>query len=208
MKIMPKIVLAMLLCLTVTVSGCSVAWVSTLDNILVAAAPALINILQIIAIAKGAPVNGTLSAKITADAAAIKTLATSFAGASALAAPGACSQLQAAITTYSSDEAQVLALAQVSDPATQQKVIVLSSLVAGTISGILAVIPNCSQAAAARATLARSNAVPLPLKGFIASYNAKLVEKTGNAAVDTYTAKHKVHVHSGVVRALSLGMAY
>jgi len=189
-----------------TVAGCSTAWVTTLDNILVAAAPALINILNIIAISKGVPVNAALAAKINTDAATIKTVASDFAAASASAAPAACAQLQAAISTYSADQAQVMQLASISDPATQSKVEVLSGLVAGTVTAILATIPNCSQAATMKAGLEKTT-VPLPLKTFVSSYNSTLKVPTGNVAVDTFTSKHAIHVHSKFVRMVSLGYA-
>jgi hypothetical protein len=68
-------VLVVALSLSMFCTACSTAWVSTLDSILAAAAPALINILQIVAVANGQPVNATLAAKINADATIIKTLA-------------------------------------------------------------------------------------------------------------------------------------
>ncbi len=79
------------LCLIVFCTACSTAWVSTLDSILGAAAPALVNILQIVAVANGQPVNSALEAKINADATAIKTLAADFVTASSGAAPSVCS---------------------------------------------------------------------------------------------------------------------
>src|SRR5713101_587860 len=56
--------LVVALSLAMFCTACSTAWVSTLDSILAAAAPALINILQIVAVAKGQPINSNLSAKI------------------------------------------------------------------------------------------------------------------------------------------------
>jgi len=69
-------------------TACSTAWVSTLDSILAAAAPALIDILQIAAVANGQPINPSQEEKINADATVIKTLAADFAEASSAAAPG------------------------------------------------------------------------------------------------------------------------
>jgi len=204
MKLFSKSLMALSLCFVMVISGCSASWVTTVDNILVAAAPALINILNIIAIAKGQPINVALASKINTDAETIKVLAADFAAASASAAPTACSQLQAAINTYASDEAQVMSLAQISDQATQAKIITLSALVAGTVTAVLAVIPNCRQAVTMRESLA-SSTVPLPLKTFVSSYNSQLTVKTGNQAVDSYTAKHKIHVHSMLYRTLHFG---
>jgi hypothetical protein len=195
--------LVSLLSLSLITAGCSTAWISTLDNILAAAAPALINILNIITIAKGQTLNIALVNKINQDATTIKTLANDFASASTTAAPGVCSQLQAAITTYSNDETQVLALGQVADQATQAKVEILSSLVAGTISAVLAVIPNCQQASVVRLA---TTAPPIPLKSFVESYNKNLTVKTGNAKVDSFTAEHKLASHGWLVHVLTLGM--
>jgi len=202
-----KQALATLLLCSMFAYGCSTAWLTTLDNILIAAAPALINILNIVAIAKGQPINVALETKITADAATVKTLAADFSAASAAAAPTACAQLQAAINTYSADQSQVMALAQVSDQATEIKIETLSALISGTVVAITAVIPSCQQAAAFKATLEKT-AVPLPLKTFVHSYNETLKVKTGNANVDNYTKSNQIHVHGKFVRVISLGLAY
>ncbi len=201
------VMLCMALILAPFIAGCSTAWVSTFDDILTAAAPALINILNIIAISKGEPINAPLEAKINADSATIKSLANDFAASSTNAAPTVCGQLQAAISTYSTDEQQVMALASVQNQATQEKIVVLSGLVAGTVTGLLAVIPNCQQAVQMKASLVKT-APPLPLKQFVGSYNATLSKPTGDKAVDKYTASHEIHVHGKFVRWLALGHAF
>ena len=91
-----KKILVLALSLTMFCTACSTAWVSTLDSILAAAAPALVNILQIVAMANGRPMNSNLAAKINDDATVIKTLAGDFAKASSGSAPGICQQLQTA----------------------------------------------------------------------------------------------------------------
>src|ERR1700692_3952925 len=116
-----KTTLAVALALATLSIGCSTAWVATLDSILAAAAPALINILAIGALAQGQPINRKLEAKINADGAAIKTLAVDFAKASSGSAPGICQELQAGVNAYEADQQLVLQVAQVSDPVTQTK---------------------------------------------------------------------------------------
>ncbi len=195
-----KTVLAVLIFLAICCTGCSTAWVSALDSILTAAAPAVIDILQIVAMANGQAVNASEVSKINNDAAAIKSLAASFASASSLAAPGVCSQLQAAITTYQADQQLVLSTAQVGDANTQLKIQMLSSLIGGTVDSILAIIPSChaSQVAALAAP-------PAGLKNFVVSYNAVLTAKTGNPAVDMLTASLKLHQHSKALRTVTFG---
>jgi hypothetical protein len=185
-----KSVLVVVLSLVVLCTACSTAWVSTLDSILAAAAPALVNILQIVAVANGQPVNSNLEAKINADAAVIKTLAGDFAKASSSAAPTVCSQLQAAISTYQADQQLVLSAAQVSDLNTQTKITLLAGLVAGTVQSI-------GQTFKA--------APPYGLSTFVTHYNSILVAPTGNKAVDAATRKLQVHQHSKIVREVTFG---
>ncbi|MGO9574503.1 MAG: hypothetical protein ACLPTQ_09270 [Terriglobales bacterium] len=183
-------------------TACSTTWVSTLDSILVVAAPALIDILQIAAVANGQPMNTNLEAKINADATIIKTLAADFAKASSSLAPGVCSQLQAAVSAYQSDQQAVLQAAQVSDPNTQTKITLLTNLVAGTVNAITAVIPSCNDAASTRNLKAQP---PYSISTFAAQYNSILVAPTGNAAVDEATQKLKLHQHSKLVRMVTFG---
>jgi hypothetical protein len=197
-----KVSLAVAVVLGMLCTGCSTAWVSTLDSILAAAAPALINILQIVAVAEGLPVNANLEAKINADATVIKTLAGDFAKASSGSAPGVCQELQGAVSAYEADQQLVLQVAQVSDPNTQTKIVLLTDLVGGTISAITAVIPACQNTAA----FSNLNVVPpYSVSTFVAEYNRILTTATGNAAVDAATAKMKLYRHSKFVRAVTFG---
>jgi hypothetical protein len=195
-----KKIFVVVLSLAMSCTACSTAWVSTLDSILAAAAPALINILQIVAVANGQSVNSGLTAKINTDAAVIKTLAGDFAMASSLAAPGVCSQLQVAVNTYQADQTLVLQAAQVSDQNMQTKITLLADLVGGTVMAIESVIPSCQSASAAK--LLRS-APPYSLTAFINRYNGILVTPTGNPAVDAATRKLKLHRHSVFLRAIT-----
>jgi len=199
-------VLCFALILAPILAGCSTAWVGTFDNILTAAAPALINILEIVALSKGVPIDAALESKINADAATMKSLANDFAVASASASPQVCSQLQAAIQTYSNDQQQVMSLANVANPVVQEKITVLSSLVAGTVTAVLAVVPQCQQASQMKASLVKA-APPIPLKEFVGSYDAILTKPTGVKDIDSFTKKHAIHYHGKLVRALTFGFA-
>ncbi|MBZ5666966.1 MAG: hypothetical protein LAO30_20455 [Acidobacteriia bacterium] len=198
-----KKVLIFTLSLTMFCTACSTAWVATLDSILAAAAPALINILQIVAVANGHPVNSNLTVKINADATLIKTLANDFSKASSDSAPGVCQQLQAAVGAYQADQQLVLQVAQVSDPNTQTKITLLANLVAGTVQAITAVIPSCKNAASRKGF---QTPPPYSVSTFTAHYNEILVEPTGNAAVDAATTRLKLHRHSRLARSMTFGL--
>ena len=197
-----KTILVFTLSAAIFLTSCSTAWISTIDSILAVAAPALVNILQIVSVASGQPLNSNLAAKINTDASAIKLLAGDFAKASSASAPGFCQQLQAAISTYQTDQQLVLQVGQVSDTNTQTKITLLADLVAGTVQAITAVIPSCQNTASARDLEAQP---PLKLQNFVTEYNAILKVKTGNAAVDAITPKLTIHQHSRIDRALTLG---
>jgi len=195
------LVLAMSLAMFCT--ACSTAWVSALDSILAAAAPALINILQIAAVAKGQPVNASLATKINADVTVIKTLATDFAKASSGSAPGVCQQLEAAVNTYQADQQIVLQTAQVSNANTQTKITLLAGLVASTVDAITSLIPSCQNAALSQSV--RAQAAPYNVSSFTSRYNSVLVTYTGNAAVDAVTPTLKLYRHSKFVRTVTFG---
>src|SRR5450755_3288359 len=195
-----KKILVFALSLAMFSTACSTAWVSTLDTILAAAAPALINILQIVSVANGRPMNSTLATKIGADATVIKTLAGDFAKASSGSAPGACQRLQAAVGVYQADQQLVLQAAQVSDPNTQTKITLLANLVAGTVEAITAVIPSCQNAS----RQSFKAAPPYSITTFAAHYNSVLIAPTGNAAVDAATPKLKLYRHSKLARSVTL----
>ncbi len=195
-----KRILVVTLSLAMLCTACSTTWVSTLDSILAAAAPALINILQIVAVANGQPVNSNLTAKINADATVIKTLAGDLATASSLAAPGVCLQLQAAVSTYQADQTLVLQAAQVSDRNAQTKITLLTNLVGGTVVAIESVIPSCQSAAAAKSF---RSAPPYSLTAFVNRYDVILVMPTGNPAVDAITPKLKLRQRSVFARAVT-----
>lgn len=198
-----KKILVFALSLAMFCTACSTAWVSTLDSILAAAAPALINILQIVAVANGKPMDSNLASKINADATILKTLAGDFAKASSASSPGVCQQLQAAVGAYQADQQLVLQVAQVSDPNTQTKITLLSNLVAGTVQAITAVIPSCQNADSRQAFKA---APPYSVSTFTTHYNSVLIAPTGNAAVDAATPKLKLYRHSKLARSMTLGM--
>ncbi|HYW37140.1 MAG TPA: hypothetical protein VE957_03425 [Terriglobales bacterium] len=195
-------VLVTSLSLAMFCTACSTAWVSTLDSILATAAPALINILQIVAVANSQPVNSNLAAQINADATLIKTLASDFAKASPGNASGVCQQLQAAVSAYQADQQMVLRVAQVSDSNTQTKITLLADLVAGTVGAIRAAIPSCQNAASSQSM---RTAPPYSVSTFVDHYNSILLSPTGNPAVDAVTPKLKLHRDSRLVRAVTFG---
>jgi hypothetical protein len=194
---------------TMFLTGCSTAWLTTAESILAAAAPALINILEIAALAEGKPVNANLAAKVNGDAAALTTILKDYSAAAKSAQPQICPQLQAALTTYESDLPAVLSVAQVSNPNVASKIEIISSLVVGVFGSIEPLIPGCQAptAPAVRAMTMKLQPAAVDVKTFIDAYNGALVSPTGNPSVDKATPKMKLYHHSKAVRVLTLGIA-
>ena len=196
-------VLVFALSLAIFCTGCSTAWVSTLDSILAAAAPALINILQIVAVANGQPMDASLAAKINADVTDIKALASDFAEASSVSAPVVCRQLRAAVSAYQYDQQLVLQVAQVGDSNTQTKITLLANLVAGTVSAVTTLIPSCQNTTVSKSIGSSST---YGASTFANRYNSILLARTGNAAVDAETPKLRLHRHSRLARSVTFGL--
>lgn len=192
-----------ILALALVLQGCSLAWVGTLDTVLAAAAPALNNVIAIVDLAQNKPVNTTLQAKITADAANLKTLATAFANASGTN-PTSCQEVQAAVNVLNDDSAVVLQLVQASG---SSNIAAIFSAADAFVTVIVGLIPACKTPAQVSASRAKAAAVASTVDAnkLIANYNAVLTKPTGDPKVDAFTKANQVHVHSKFVRVVTFG---
>lgn len=200
---MKKLIPVIALLLLTTACG---NWLTELDSILAAAAPALINILQIAALAEGKTVDAALETKINGDAALLKTELANYNSAVASAQPSICPQVQAALNTYEADLPAVLAAAQVSNQNTASKIESLSALIVGVFGTIEPLIPGC-QLPVNAAAKSRFRSQPTDLKTFKSSYNGVLTSPVGIPAVDAATPKMRLPEHSRAMRYLTFGIA-
>jgi hypothetical protein len=163
---------------------------SQFDAVLNEIGPAVATILQIIAIVKGTPANTAVASKISSDVAGVEKLYNDFEAADAASAPGVRADIQAGFNTLNADLSSVLAIAQVSDPNTQAKVTALINLTETAVQIAEAAVPPAPGPAPAKALKAATNY--MTAKQLKQSFNSILVAKTGNVAVDNFTAKHKL----------------
>lgn len=197
MKQYKIVLLALVLCLSITITACSV---SQFDAVLNEIGPAITTILEIVAIIKGVPANTSLPAKVAADVTAIENLDNSLNSALASAQPGIEGDIHAGFSVLNADLNSVFTLAQVSDPSTQAKITALVSLAQTAVGIAEAAIPNPASKFTASAPQ------HMTASYMIKTWNRILVTKTGNPAVDTYTKKHKLHNHTWIVRTASFGV--
>lgn len=193
---MRKAFLAVALSLAVFAAGCSTAWLNTLDGYLKIAGPVLIQILDIVSLARGIPVNQQLVSKIQADQAAVQSLADSVSAATTQNIQGACAAFNLGVQTFAGDLGAIEQLAQISDPAKKAQIADLTQLAQQTINEVEVPIAQCQAAPVGSVALARLQSGVYQLKG------AEDVVKRFNALTDS---KNHVHLHSKFVRIVTFG---
>ena len=187
--------LAVLLTLTLLTVGCSATWLSTFSGYVKIAGPILIQILDIVALAKGQPINASLQAKITADQNALNTLASSVSSASAANLLSTCANFNLAVATFAGD---LTAIEQIANTGVtvSGEIGAAVGIAQAAISEIEVPITACQNAptpAAAR--------MHLTLAALTVTSPSDVVKRF-NAVVDS---KHRVHLHSAPVRVLTFG---
>lgn len=182
---------------TIPLAGCSSSqFIADLNLI----SPAVLNVLEIVALFQGSQVDQTIPAKINADVAAITKLYTDFQAASGANKGNIQKEITAEFAVLNSDLSSVFTLAHVSNPNTQSKITALLGLIETSVT--LAedfITPPATTA---------TNSYKLTDNQLIDSYNKVLVARTGIKPVDDYTAKHEIHKHNFLVRHMTFGMAH
>ena len=190
---------AIVLCYVLILSGCTTTWISKLDTIVADVAPSLINVLNIVAIAEGKPVNAALEAKITADAAALKVLAADYAAATGTNALTACQEVQAGVKVVGDDFSVVLQLVQVSNVASQTNALAVFEAADAIFLTVTSLIPSCATPVALKAQIA-AKVSAIDANKLVRSYNAALTTPTAFTAVDKFNKGHKLHEHGWLAR--------
>lgn len=186
----------MILAFGLNSTGCSTAWLSTFDGYLQVAGPILIQILDIISLAKGTPVPAQLEAKITADQASVNALAASVQSAASSDVQGTCAQFNLAVQTFAGDLSAIEQLANVSNASSQAEISAAISIAQQAIAEIEAPIAAC------QATPGQAQAIAQLQVAATGITSPNDVVKRFNAAVD---AKHHVHLHNKFERIVSFG---
>lgn len=190
--------IALTLCLCIGMVACSPEQVAAFDRY-VGVAVQMVSIVANILAAVGVNVPAQALNKVNADGAALKKLGDDFAAAEASAKPGVQSQINAQLALLAQDASAIFTLAQVSNVNSQAKINVLIGLATSAIQLAESLFPNPQTAKVYAA--ARSG------DQIVASFNATLKAKSGDAALDAACSGKSVHVHSKVVRVLTLGLA-
>jgi hypothetical protein len=191
--------------LTVGLSAC--AWQTTVNSILSGLptiAEAVIAILQV----SGVSVPTNTQATIVKDDAAAIALVKSTEG---VGGQGALCDAKAAVHLVENDMSTLFELANVSNSATQAKVLEIATVVVAGADTVFSLIPAAQGCPASAELLSNKYRSANQKKytsvdQFVADYNSALTSKTGDEALDSLTKKHKLHYHSVLIRYASFGI--
>ena len=212
-----RVLLAVVLCATITLSGCSTAWISEAEQIVAALLPAVGNILALVTALQAGNVSAqdlqaiqTAGTQAEADLQLVQSLVTEYQKADAQAQPGILNQIQAAIATAQTNLSAILPALHVKDATTQAKITAVIGVVLSEMQSLAAIVPLVNpQASAAAVEMAKQQAetkAPLTANEFVGSYNSTMVAKTGNADVDRATSALRIHAHGRLERWATAGV--
>ena len=214
--------MAVVLCMTMTWSGCSTDWIEQAEQIVAALIPAASNIVALVAAVEGKSVSGTdmqmiqsAGAQAGADLQLIQSLIAAYQKADAAAKPGILNQIESAIGAVQGNLSGMLQGLHIKDAATQTKIAAVVGLVLAEVQSLAAIVPvvtkapvavakdQNSQPVSARIAVGHARA-PLSANEFVRSYNSALIVTTGNAELDRAAAGLQIDLQGKVERVASV----
>jgi hypothetical protein len=214
-----RIAVALVLCVTIGLAGCSTAWISEAEQIVAALIPAAANLLTLVAALQGKAVSAAdlqaiqnSGSQAGTDLQLIQSLIAAYNQADAAAKPGIVGQLESAIQATQASLQGLLPALHIKDASTQAKITAIVGVLLSEVQSLAAVVPLASSANAAQSagvdSIAKALVVKAPLSAsqFVESYNATMTAKTGNADLDKATAGLKIHRHGKFARFATLGV--
>jgi hypothetical protein len=214
-----RVIVAVSLCCVLVSTACSTAWIEQAEEIVAALIPAAGNIVALVGALEGKTVSASdlqaiqsAGSQAGADLQLIQSLIAAYQQADAATQPGILNQIQSAIAAAESNLQGLFGALHIKDAATQAKITAVVGLVLSEIQSLAVVVPlvtsGHTSAAKSAAEMGHPGFVKAPLSAreFVASYNATMTAKTGNAALDRVTAGLKIHEHGKTARVVSLGV--
>jgi hypothetical protein len=211
-----KALMAVLLCGTMIWTACSTEWIGEAEQIVAALIPATANLVALVATMQGKNVTAadleliqSAGAQAGTDLQLMQSLITAYQKADAAAQPGLLNQIQAAVSTVQATLNGLLPALHIKDAATQAKITAVVGILLSEVESVAAIVPlvgaSVSPAMMAMAAKQVKKQPPLTASEFVASYNATMTAKTGNAALDHAAAGMRIHLHGKAARWASGG---
>ena len=218
-KNVAQMAVALVLSMTMVMVGCSTSWIEEAEEIVAALIPAAANLVTLVAALQGKTVSTSdlqtiqsAGTQAGADLQLIQSLVAAYEKADATAKPGILNQIESAINATQASLQGLLPALHIKDAATQAKITAVVGVVLSEVQSLAAIVPlvkadaELSVPAATSAAKMRQRQTLLSASEFVASYNATLSAKTGNADVDKMTAGLKIHAHGKAARWVTAGV--
>jgi hypothetical protein len=216
----------LVLAVTITVAGCTTAWIGEAEEIVAALIPAAANIVTLVATLQGKTVSAAdlqtiqnAGTQAEADLQLIQSLIAAYQKADEATQPGILNEIESAIGAVQTNLQGLLPALHIQDVATQAKITAVIGIVLSEVQSLAAIVPlvknqgSGSSGQGSASALAQKNGargrvkLPLSASDFVSSYNATMTAKTGNAELDKATAKLKIHHHGAFARFVTAGAA-
>lgn len=215
--VMVKAALAAVLCGTILWTGCSTAWIGEAEQIVAALIPATANLVALAATLQGKNVSAgdlqtiqSAAAQAGTDLQLMQSLIAQYQKADAAAQPGLLNQIQAAMSAVQGTLNGLLPALHIKDAATQTKITAVIGILLAEVESVAAIVPLVNAEASPKMMAMAAKQVkkqpPLTASEFVASYNATMTAKTGNAELDHAAAGLRIHGHGKFVRWGSAGL--
>ena len=213
-KAFGRATVALVLCLTIALTGCSTDWIGQAEQIVAVLIPAAGNIVTLVATLQGKTVSASdlqvvqsAGSQAAADLQLIQSLIAAYEKADAAAKPGILGQIQNAINAVQVNLQGLLPALHIKDAATQAKITAVVGILLSEVQSLAAIVPlvNRPLSVASGQLLVKLHA-PLSASEFVRAYNATLTAKTGNVEVDRVASGLRIHAHGAAARVVSGGV--
>lgn len=212
-----KVLVAVVLCGTLMWTACSTAWIGEAEQIVAALIPAVANLVTLLATLQGKSVSAadmqtiqSAGSQAGADLQLMQSLIAQYQKADAAARPGLLNQIQAAMSAVQSTLNDLLPALHIKDAATQAKITAVIGILLSEVQSVAAIVPLVNASASPGMMTMAAKQVkkqpPLTASEFVASYNATMTAKTGNADLDHAAAGMGIHLHGKLARWASAGL--
>ncbi len=143
-----RVGLGLVLCVTITLAGCSTGWIAEAEQIVAALIPAAANIVALVAALQGKSVSAAdlqtiqnAGTQAGADLQLIQSLIAAYQKADATAKPGILNQIQTAINAVQANCKGCLPALHIKDAATQAKITAVVGIVLSEVQSLAAIVP-------------------------------------------------------------------
>lgn len=207
---------ALALCGTLIWTSCSTVWVTEAEQIVAALIPALENLVTLAATLQGRDISPddlrtiqSAGAQAGTDLQLMESLMAQYEKADTALQPGLLNQIQVAMSAVQTILNGLLPALHIKDAATQAKITAVIGILLSETQSVAAMVPlmhsGSSSAIKSMAAKQIRRQPPLTAGNFVSSYNAAMMAKTGNAALDQATPGMQIHLHGKLARWASAG---